>query len=111
MKPTLKLPYKEFLSHAISNLQKSYPGILLTPESITHMKNTSFDGPCEVFELPDYLEIEVDLIPLETGKNLTITPPEKDYDHCAICGCNINDCDFCNNKGTILCKACDLKNK
>jgi hypothetical protein len=65
MKPTLKLPYKEFIDHAIKNLSLSYPGIILSHETLKHMKNTSFEGPCEVFEIPDYLEIEIDLIPLE----------------------------------------------
>lgn len=62
MPPTLKLDFKEFIANALSNLEKTYTGIKLNPDSLKYMQTSRHDGPNECYELPDYLEIEITLI-------------------------------------------------
>lgn len=62
MKPTIKLPYTEFMANAISNFSKHYPSLHIVPGSMKYMRNSSFEGPMEVCEIPEYLEIEIEAL-------------------------------------------------
>ena len=59
MKPTIKLPFKEFIQTALTNLKNSrYPE--LDPSTVKFMKTHSYEGDGECYEIPDYIEIQVE---------------------------------------------------
>ena len=65
MKPTIKLPYAEFMANAISNFSKHYPSLHLVPGSMKYMKNHAYDGPSECYEIPEYIEVEIEALTIE----------------------------------------------
>ncbi len=65
MPPTLKLDFKEFIANALSNLEKTYTGIKFNPDTLKYMTNSTHDGPSECYQIPEYIEITIDLISIE----------------------------------------------
>jgi hypothetical protein len=107
MKPTIKLPFAEFIANAISNFSKGCPDLHLVPGSVQYQKKNS-DGDYPVCELPDYLEIEIAPTLLEPGIGITKT---EDTDNCFICGQNINEVSFGRINGKLACNVCCSKMK
>ena len=60
MKPTIKLPFKEFMANAIGNLDKT-THLNIIPGTYKLMKKSSFDGPTECYDVPEYIEIEIEI--------------------------------------------------
>ena len=59
MKPTIKIPYKEFMQNALMNFCKETDIHLVTETAEYKLKHP--DGDLQVFDIPDYIEVEVDL--------------------------------------------------
>lgn len=91
IKPTIKIPYNEFMTDALCNFSKNLLGHDLVLSSIQYQKKHS-SGDYAICELPDYIEIELE-------------PTEK-RDICAICNCLIGDNNFGQKNGHILCGSC-----
>ena len=60
MKTTLKIQFKEFIQAALETLKKSrYPD--LDPTSVKFMKHYNSEADGECYEIPDYIELEIEL--------------------------------------------------
>lgn len=59
MKPLIKIPYKDFIQYAILAIKEDNPKI--KPETIKFMKTHSYESDGECYEIPDYIELEIEL--------------------------------------------------
>ena len=51
MKPSIKIPYKDFIQYAILAIKEDNPKI--KPETIKFMKTHSYESDGEFYEIPD----------------------------------------------------------
>ena len=55
-KPTIRIPWKQFVEAALVELDKNYP---LTGSKIMEFKRHNHNGDYGIVEMPDFVEIEI----------------------------------------------------
>ena len=63
MKTTIKIPYKDFINYTTTAIKLT--NLKIKSESIKFMKNRvknrDYEGDGECYEIPDYVEFEIEL--------------------------------------------------
>lgn len=104
MKPTIKIPYKDFLEAGLLKIHQDSK-IEFLPSTALLMRHSS-DGDIECCEYPEYIEVEIDISAIESGKGIN-----QKIDTCSICGCFVGDGSGFIVRDLLLCAACYSKTK
>ena len=59
-KASLKIPYLKFIESALENLKKDHTNLKTDTLTVKFMKIRS-EGDSECYEIPDYIEVEIEL--------------------------------------------------